>query len=207
MKECFKWSGFIVYGRKLSNAMKRVICFLMAVNLSMIIYAHNHDEKHHDCNSYVCIHDGNHHHEERSDSQQNNIPCQPCQGKGICLTCKGAGKLLVPSLFSYYEQTCFICGGTGKCLFCWGTGVYVPAQNSTPIPNTIPDSNPINGSGTSNNYRNCSVCNGTGQKIKETWMGSGTSNKKWCNICNKSVLQGHQHVRCDNCHGTGKVKY
>ena len=52
----------------------------------------------------------------------------------------------------------------------------------------------------------CRVCNGTGMKISEPWMGSQTSQRIWCSTCGKHVLQTRQHVKCGNCNGTGKVK-
>lgn len=52
--------------------------------------------------------------------------------------------------------------------------------------------------------RVCSLCNGTGLKIKEHYSAG---QKKYCNICNMMKGTGHMHVRCDLCSGTGRLNY
>lgn len=53
--------------------------------------------------------------------------------------------------------------------------------------------------------RVCSLCHGTGLKIKESYVGS--SQRKYCSTCGKTVMGGHSHVRCDMCKGTGTLNY
>lgn len=59
-------------------------------------------------------------------------------------------------------------------------------------------------SSTSTSSRKCTLCNGTGLKIKEYYSAGMT---KWCATCQKNVGTGHQHVRCDMCNGTGTLDY
>lgn len=48
----------------------------------------------------------------------------------------------------------------------------------------------------------CSVCSGTGTIVKYT-SNYGSSEKKYCNICNKTVMLGHYHATCTTCRGKG----
>ena len=121
-------------------------------------------------------------------------------------------------IYSFMGMTyCPGCMGTGKCQMCHGVGSIVVSGNTNTGVGSVNGQTvvvPVHGNGnngsnggTSSNSRVCRVCNGIGLKISETWMGSQTSQRKWCSICGKYVLQPHQHVRCDNCNGTGRVKY
>lgn len=58
---------------------------------------------------------------------------------------------------------------------------------------------------TTTSSRVCSLCNGTGLKIKESYVGA--SQRKYCATCGKQVSGGHSHVRCDMCSGTGRLNY
>lgn len=60
------------------------------------------------------------------------------------------------------------------------------------------------GSSSSNQSRVCSLCKGTGLKIKEYY---GAGQRKYCSTCGKEVSTGHMHVRCDMCKGTGRLNY
>lgn len=48
----------------------------------------------------------------------------------------------------------------------------------------------------------CSVCSGTGTIVKYV-SNYGHSEKKYCNICNKTVMTGHYHATCTTCRGKG----
>lgn len=56
----------------------------------------------------------------------------------------------------------------------------------------------------STTHRVCTLCNGTGLKIKEHYSAG---QRKYCNICCAEKGTGHMHVRCDLCSGTGKLNY
>lgn len=56
----------------------------------------------------------------------------------------------------------------------------------------------------SSKSRVCSLCKGTGLKIKE-YYSSGQ--RKYCSTCGKQVGTGHIHVRCDLCSGSGRLNY
>lgn len=58
---------------------------------------------------------------------------------------------------------------------------------------------------TTTSSRKCSLCKGTGLKIKESYVGH--SQRKYCTTCGKEVMGGHSHVRCDLCNGTGILNY
>lgn len=76
-------------------------------------------------------------------------------------------------------------------------GIY-PSSNTS-------GGNPINGKyKTQSSGHRCTLCNGTGRKIRENWSGNKTSTK-WCNECNKQVGLGHYHTTCDLCGGDGWV--
>ena len=49
----------------------------------------------------------------------------------------------------------------------------------------------------------CGLCNGTGQMIKSDGANY-TGGSKWCDICKKTVDQGHYHTKCTSCGGTGR---
>ena len=166
--------------------MRRVVYFLMALCLSVNLHAHEH-------------HTGCSHSHPNESNFTGVLKCSVCSGKGRCFMCMGSGMI-----YSIMGPTpCPGCFGSGKCGMCGGTGLIVIPENPNPVPvpEPVPTPNPTPDS------HACRVCNGTGQKISERWMGSQTSQRKWCSICNKNVLQTHQHVRCDNCNGTGRVKY
>lgn len=59
-------------------------------------------------------------------------------------------------------------------------------------------------SSSSNQSRICSLCKGTGLKIKEYY---GAGQRKYCTTCGKKVSTGHMHVMCDMCNGTGRLNY
>ena len=59
-------------------------------------------------------------------------------------------------------------------------------------------------SSSSQKSRVCSLCKGTGLKIKEHY---GAGQRKYCSTCGKEVSTGHMHVRCDLCNGTGSLNY
>ena len=73
------------------------------------------------------------------------------------------------------------------------TSVYsatsvVPSTNGTTTTTTTPK-------------RKCTLCHGTGLKIKEFYS---SGQRKWCSTCGREVGTGHMHVNCDLCHGTGE---
>lgn len=83
----------------------------------------------------------------------------------------------------------------------WKDGVPVtPVQTSS---NSSTNSSSSNSqSSSSGSGHRCNLCNGTGRKVRESWVGDKTSTK-WCNECNKSVGMGHSHTKCDLCGGDG----
>ena len=183
-------------------AMRRLFYLLIAFSVSVTLQAHSHHHGHSEVKGHVCSH-GEHQHAECSLVQPTEgnvtgvLKCSACSGSGRCFMCMGSG-----IIYSIMGPTyCPGCNGLGKCGMCGGNGLIIIPDNPVPIPEPVPDPKPTPGS------HACRVCNGTGKKISERWMGSQTSERKWCSICNKNVLQTHQHVRCDNCNGTGRVKY
>ena len=195
-------------------AMRRCVYLLMTLCVCVTLQAHGHH--HHE--GHVCSHD-EHSHAECSHPQQSNgeftnvYKCTVCSGSGHCFMCGGAGMI-----YSFMGMTyCPGCMGTGKCQMCHGAGSIVISGNTNTGVGSVNGQTvvvPVHGngnngssSGTSSSSRVCRVCNGTGLKISEPWMGSQTSQRKWCSTCGKYVLRTHQHVRCDNCNGTGRVKY
>ena len=51
----------------------------------------------------------------------------------------------------------------------------------------------------------CGICNGSGRKVYEEWMGS--SRTKWCSECGKDVIVSHHHSQCNHCYGNGYVEW
>lgn len=125
--------------------------------------------------------------------------CTVCNGSGKCFMCQGSGVIYSIMGMTY----CPGCTGTGQCGMCHGTGIIVYSGNTYTIPNNS-NTNTQTKEYQPSNHK-CRVCNGTGMKVKETWMGG--SDTKWCGICNKKVYITHQHVRCDNCNGKGYNHY
>lgn len=205
----------------LASTMRRSVYFLMVLCLSLNLQAHEHNHDHHSCSDASCSHTG-HHHSECSVPQQNNgehtsvRECGMCNGTGYCFLCGGSGAIFSMAGGMAY---CPGCVGSGRCRMCNGAGVNVITTNSNtgvgyfngqmivlPV-NGSNNSGSVNSNSGYSSSRSCRVCNGTGRKISERWMGSQTSQRKWCGTCNEYVIQTHQHVRCDNCNGTGRVKY
>lgn len=57
------------------------------------------------------------------------------------------------------------------------------------------------------NARDCHYCKGTGKVIIEaSTTNFGTNYRtKWCNICNRQVSSGHDHIFCKHCGGSGSI--
>lgn len=131
------------------------------------------------------------------------LKCSICAGSGSCHFCHGSGGVF--TMMGW--MTCPGCFGNGKCLGCKGAGFITRVYD----PNVTYDSNSQNtyddSSKEQSTRHKCRVCNGTGMKITERWMGSTTSESKWCDICKKKVILTHHHTHCDNCHGKGYAEY
>ena len=213
-KNVFLIDGIRMRLSSVTCVMRRCVYVLMILCIPMNLLAHDHP----DGEGHLCSH-SEHSHAECFHPQQSNgditsvQKCTACSGSGRCLMCMGSGMIYSVMGMTY----CPGCMGTGKCLMCHGAGVNVYSGNVNSNVGTINGQMvvvPMNGnnnhgssSGHSNSTRICNVCNGTGLKISERWMGSITSQEKWCNICGKFVLFTHKHVRCNYCKGTGKLDY
>lgn len=86
-----------------------------------------------------------------------------------------------------------------------GIDTYSSGSSNTGVYETgVTNSYSSGSSSSSNQSRVCSLCKGTGLKIKEYY---GAGQRKYCSTCGKEVSTGHMHVRCDMCKGTGRLNY
>jgi hypothetical protein len=94
--------------------------------------------------------------------------------------------------------------------FAFPTYDYKFDFSNTPIYNDEPTSvntNPYiiekqKSDNTHNSGHKCRLCDGTGKKISEPYLGN-TNSTKWCSDCQKTVYVAHSHIRCDLCGGDG----
>ena len=98
---------------------------------------------------------------------------------------------------SKFEKACGLAGISTTTTYTGGSS-YVPSGTST-------YSTGSSNTTTTTKSRVCSLCKGTGLKIHESYVGS--SQRKYCPTCGKTVLGGHSHITCDMCKGTGVLNY
>lgn len=84
------------------------------------------------------------------------------------------------------------------------TTTTVPVQSYSGGISSSSSSTTSGGSSSNSNGHTCRLCNGTGKKISEVYMGTFDT-RKWCDICKKEVYITHKHVSCDLCGGDGWI--
>ena len=157
-------------------------------------------------------------------SEMMTISCPKCVGTGneLCMRCYGSGTITsIKYVYDYYVGSrpmtnydkCMSCYGSGriKCTGCNGTGVITTSVESVVLMNSYYNNGGSSGSssssssssGSKNSSRgSCTLCGGTGQMIKNDGPNY-TGSSKWCELCGRTVDQGHYHTKCTSCGGTG----